>query len=103
MAIVTRSEFSKMKVQPTKEEYFRGTIAIDLHRSETSGETFAERITTAIAYAQLDDRDNAMKWLEKSFASQDDLIPNYLRSPLLDPLRGDPRFDAFVRKLNLVP
>jgi eukaryotic-like serine/threonine-protein kinase len=103
MSIVKIPEFSKMKVQPTKEEYFRGVIAIDLQRSETLGETFTERINTAIAYAQLGDRDNAMKWLEKCYASQDDLLVNYTRSALLDPLRGDPRFDAFVRKLNLVP
>jgi eukaryotic-like serine/threonine-protein kinase len=103
VAILSRPEFSKMKSGPTKEEYFHGLIASDLHDAENSGESFADRIGTAIAYAQLGDRDNAMKWLEKSYAFQDDLLPNYARIPLLDPLHGDPRYDALLRKLNLVP
>jgi hypothetical protein len=44
-----------------------------------------------------------MKWLQKCDANEDDLVPNYTRSPLLDPLHGDPHYDALLRKLNLVP
>ena len=102
-AIINRPEFSKMKVQPNKNEYWHGALEIEQQRMETLGETLTERIFSAIAYAQLGDHENAMKWLQKCDANEDDLLPNYMRSPLFDPLHGDPHYDALLRKLNLVP
>jgi TolB-like protein/Tfp pilus assembly protein PilF/predicted Ser/Thr protein kinase len=102
-SIVIMPEYNKMKLLPDKNEYWRGVVEIERQRIENLGETSLERHLTAFAYAQLGDRDNAMKWLEKSAANEDDLLTNFIRSPTFDPLHGDPRYDALLRKLNLVP
>lgn len=86
------------KEQPTKEEYWRGLIEVARLRSESMGEGFTERIWT-----QLGDHEKAFAWLEKSAARGDDLLPNFMRSPIMDPLHGDPRYAAVLHKLNLAP
>ena len=102
-AIIVRPEYSNIKLQPDKNEYWHGVLDAERRRIATLGETFTERLYTASAYAQLGDRDNAIKWLEKCAVLEDDLLQTFVRSPLLDPLHGDPRYDALLRKLNLVP
>ena len=96
-------EFGKMKARPDRTEYWRGVLEITRLRTETFGETFTERELQAKAWTQLGDHEKAVSWLEKSAANEDDLAPNFVRSPIFDPLHGDPRFDALLRKLNLVP
>jgi len=96
-------EFGKMKARPDRTVYWRGVLEITRLRTETFGETFTERELQAKAWTQLGDHEKAVSWLEKSAANEDDLAPNFVRSPIFDPLHGDPRFDALLRKLNLVP
>jgi serine/threonine protein kinase/tetratricopeptide (TPR) repeat protein len=96
-------EFGKMKVRPDKTEYWRGVLEITQLGTETQGEAFTERVLQAEAWAQLGDHEKAVTWLEKSAANEDDLLPDFVRLPIFDPLHGDPRFDALLRKLNLVP
>ncbi len=56
-------------------------------------------------YAQLyilaGDEEQAMKQLEKAFEINDPNIP-YLRVPLYDPLRSDPRFQDLMRRAGLL-
>ena len=73
-------QFLKVKEQPTKEEHWRGLIEVAQLRSESMGEGFTERIWT-----QLGDHEKAFAWLEKSAARGDDLLPNFMRSPIMDP------------------
>jgi eukaryotic-like serine/threonine-protein kinase len=96
-------EFATMKARPDKTEYWRGVLEIARLRTETRGETFTERELQAEAWAQLGDHEKAVTWLEKSAANEDDLLPNFVRSPIFDPLHGDARYVAVLRKLNLVP
>jgi TolB-like protein/DNA-binding winged helix-turn-helix (wHTH) protein/Tfp pilus assembly protein PilF len=55
----------------------------------------------AILHARLGEKDEAFRWLERSFESHTrDLI--YLKvEPAYDSLRGDPRFDALLRRVGL--
>jgi serine/threonine protein kinase/tetratricopeptide (TPR) repeat protein len=101
--ILSYPEFANIKVQPGKVEYWRGVVEASQRRTETMGETFVERELQAGAWAQLGDHEKAMTWLEKSAANDDDLLPYYVRSPILDPLRGEPRYLALLHKLNLAP
>jgi serine/threonine protein kinase/tetratricopeptide (TPR) repeat protein len=96
-------EFGKIKVRPDKTEYWRGVLEITGLRTETKGEKFGERELQAEAWAQLGDHEKAVTWLEKSAASEDDLLPHFVRSPKFDPLHGDARYVALLRKLNLAP
>src|ERR1700731_1269806 len=54
----------------------------------------------ALAYLGLGNKEEAFRWLEKAY---DDRVGDALRfvkvEPLLDPLRGDPRFEALVAKI----
>jgi tetratricopeptide (TPR) repeat protein len=54
----------------------------------------------ALLYLSLGNRDEAIRWLEQDIAD-----PGYLNTiwikvdPMLDPIRGDPRFEALVQKV----
>ena len=54
----------------------------------------------ALLYLSLGNRDEAIRWLEKGTADHEGLDIAYSKvEPLLDPLRGDPRFEALVQKV----
>jgi len=54
----------------------------------------------AVLYLSLGNKEQALRWLEQSFADRDGSNIGYVKvEPLLDPLRGDPRFEALVQKV----
>jgi TolB-like protein/Tfp pilus assembly protein PilF len=55
----------------------------------------------AIQYAALGDKDAAFAELEEAFRDHDWFINRLRVDPFMDPLRGDPRFDAMVKRLGL--
>jgi TolB-like protein/predicted negative regulator of RcsB-dependent stress response len=51
----------------------------------------------AVIHLALGETDEALDWLEKAARDHDGLYSNYFKvDPYLDPLRGDPRFEALV-------
>lgn len=54
----------------------------------------------ALIYSALGDKDSAIAELEASVSEHDYLLPRINVEPFLDPLRGDPRFAAIVRRLG---
>jgi tetratricopeptide (TPR) repeat protein len=57
----------------------------------------------AIVNVALDDKDQAFAWLEKSYQDRSEHML-YLRvEPLIDPLRGDPRFASLLKRVGLEP
>jgi Tfp pilus assembly protein PilF len=55
----------------------------------------------AIAYAQLNEKEKACEYLEKSFQSRDSQVALINVDPVFDNIRTDPRFQELVRRLNL--
>jgi TolB-like protein/Tfp pilus assembly protein PilF len=54
----------------------------------------------ALLYLNLDNRDEAIRWLEQGIADHEGPpITRIKVDPFLDPLRGDPRFEALVQKV----
>ena len=53
------------------------------------------------AYLGLGDNDEAFAWLERAYQEQSSILIYLKVFPLFDPLRGDPRFDDFVRRVGL--
>jgi TolB-like protein/Tfp pilus assembly protein PilF len=54
----------------------------------------------ALLYLSLGNHDEAIRWLEKGIADHEGRDINWIKvDPLLDPLRGDPRFEALVEKV----
>jgi TolB-like protein/Tfp pilus assembly protein PilF len=52
-------------------------------------------------YAALGDRDQSLRWLEKSYADRDWRLVEVAVEPRFDVLRSDPRFQDLLRRLNL--
>jgi len=55
----------------------------------------------AMNYAYLDDHDRALQWLERAYQQKDNGFVEIAGEPLFKNLASDPRFKAFLRKMNL--
>jgi hypothetical protein len=53
------------------------------------------------AYAALGEKDLALDWLERAYQLRQVGVALIKVEPILDPLRGEPRFDALVQRLPL--
>jgi tetratricopeptide (TPR) repeat protein len=54
----------------------------------------------AIIYLGVDNKEQALRWLEQSYADRDGANLSWINvEPMLDPLRGEPRFEALVQKV----
>src|SRR2546430_8717185 len=54
----------------------------------------------ALLYLSLNNKDEALRWLEQGFDERDGSNISWIKvDPLLDPLHGDPRFEALVQKV----
>jgi len=82
----------------------------NLHRKEESDAALATLIKDdgdvgafqiAEVYSARGDKDQAFAWLERAHRQQDGGLAYYPNDPLLDPLRSDPRWAAFQRKMGL--
>src|SRR5207237_2722797 len=67
---------------------------------ELAKHQYVEAYYRALLYISLGQKDQALAALEQSYAERDgDDIGVIKVDPLLDPLRGDPRFEALVQKI----
>ena len=54
----------------------------------------------ALLYLSLNNKDETLHWLQQGFEERDGSNLSYIKvDPLLDPLHGDPRFEALVQKV----
>jgi TolB-like protein/DNA-binding winged helix-turn-helix (wHTH) protein/Flp pilus assembly protein TadD len=87
-----------------REAYRRGGRAaalrkgLELLHPETEGPIGSS--ATALTWAQIGDREKTLAWLEKAFASHTRDLVYVDVEPGYDFLRGDPRFDALVRRIG---
>jgi tetratricopeptide (TPR) repeat protein len=86
---------------------FAATARQDLARAEMTAMLKANNVGEAAAYqyaeinAQLDDLDEAFRWLARAREIRDPgLTGNVFVDPFLDPLRADPRYDMLIRELG---
>jgi tetratricopeptide (TPR) repeat protein len=70
-----------------------------LERIKHSSNTRILAFDVAIGYAGLGDKNEAMNWLERSYAQKETAIFWIRVIPLLDTLHGDPRFEALAQKV----
>ena len=74
-------------------------ILDDLNRLSTK--EYVAPFALAQIYLGLGDRDRALEWLQKAYKAHSPYMLMAEVSRMFDPVRGDPRFEALVRKLNL--
>ncbi len=55
----------------------------------------------AEVYAWRGEKQKAFEWLERAYRQRDAGVVSMKADPLFKSLRGDPRFDAMLRKINL--
>jgi TolB-like protein/Flp pilus assembly protein TadD len=67
---------------------------------EESARSYVPAYSFAIIYLGLGDKDEALGWLEKDFSDRDGWNIGFIKvDPMLDPLRGNPRFEALAEKI----
>jgi TolB-like protein/DNA-binding winged helix-turn-helix (wHTH) protein/Tfp pilus assembly protein PilF len=64
-----------------------------------SSHSFSNAPEIALVYVGLDEKDQAMAWLEKAYSER--FNPGVLLRPAFDPLRSDPRFQNLLRRIGL--
>ncbi len=67
---------------------------------EVSGQRYVSTYSFAIVYLALDDRQEALRWLEQSYQDRAGADIGWIRvDSLLDALHGDPGFEALAEKI----
>ena len=65
-----------------------------------SRERYVSAYSFALVHLGLGDKDEALRYLEKAYEVRAGELLRYIRvDPLLDPLRGDPRFEALAQEI----
>ena len=65
-----------------------------------SKQRYVSAYSFALVYLGLGNKEEALRWLEQSYQDRAGSDIGYIRvDPLLDPLRGDPRFEALAEKI----
>ena len=75
-------------------------ILSELQQQAASG-AYVQAYTFALVYIGLDDREQALSYLDKHMANRAETASTYAVAPELDDLRSNPRFEAMLKKMNL--
>ncbi len=70
---------------------------------EKSRREYVSPALFAQAYAQLGEKDQAYRWLEKAYEERDAALAYLKTWPFWDPLRSDPRYKDLLRRVGLPP
>jgi hypothetical protein len=68
-------------------------------RYTASGQTY-DAMAVARAFVLLGERQKTLNWLERSLDVHEARAP-WLLQPIFDPIRGEPRFRALVKRLHM--
>ena len=67
---------------------------------ELSKQRYVAAYSFALTYIGLGDKEEALRWVEQSYQDRAGSDIGWIRvDPMLDPLRGDPRFEAIAEKI----
>jgi tetratricopeptide (TPR) repeat protein len=69
--------------------------------NEAAAQAYVEPYRFVEIYVRLGEHDHAFAWLETAFKLRSSWIPTIAFDPVLDPLRGDPRFTELLRRAGL--
>jgi len=73
-----------------------------MHELEAAAqEGYVSPVAFAIVHIGLDNVDQALDWAERAYEDRRGWLAYLKVNPMLDPLRGSPRFDALVRRMKL--
>lgn len=74
--------------------------AILAQLTDASKTRYISGYSFAVIHLALGEKDQALDWLEKDGRERTGFEINFIKvDPYLDPLRGDPRFEALISKI----
>jgi tetratricopeptide (TPR) repeat protein len=80
----------------------RGEASAILARLDsTARRDYVAPSTFAFVLASLGEKDKALEWLQKAHDGHDNVMAGLGVEPWLEPLHGDPRFEALLLSVNL--
>jgi hypothetical protein len=68
---------------------------------QRSAQQYVSPYSIALLYVGLDQKDEALQWLEKAYAERSVRLINIAVHPRFASLRSDPRFAALVQRIGL--
>jgi tetratricopeptide (TPR) repeat protein len=77
-----------------------GALCILQEFRDLSKKCYVPAYWRAVIYGDLNERDEAFRWLEPAYRQHEAWMAVTKYWALLDPLRSDPRFDDLLRRLN---
>ena len=77
-------------------------LATILRLKQISTTRYVSSLYTALIYVGLGQKDNAFIWLEKAYNERCEYLIYLATEPMADPIRGDPRFPEFLKRLGLI-
>lgn len=69
-------------------------------RDLPAGQPRPQAVSLALIYANAGDKERAFEWLKRAFQERSRSLVYLKVDPQLDPLRGDPRFEESLRRMN---
>jgi TolB-like protein/DNA-binding winged helix-turn-helix (wHTH) protein len=98
------TEFHKALRAGGPKGYWRKNLEITLSEYKQAGTQYFPAIAVAGAYAKVGDKENAFRWLEKSFQDREGQDITLVRwIPDFNSLHADPRFADLLRRMGLPP
>jgi TolB-like protein/Tfp pilus assembly protein PilF len=79
----------------------RKTEAEETLKQVTTKSADSEAFNIAMVYAYRNERERAFEWLDRAYKQKDPALIAIMGEPLLNNLANDPRYKAFLRKMNL--
>lgn len=77
--------------------YWQASLDYALSQAKTGA---VDPVLLAFLYTKLGDRSRAIDYLERAYGEHNGDIPFITVQPGFDPLRGEPRFQALVRRIS---
>jgi DNA-binding winged helix-turn-helix (wHTH) protein/TolB-like protein/Tfp pilus assembly protein PilF len=68
---------------------------------QRSNDEYVSPFVYVLTYLGLDDKEQTFAWLERAYQARSLFIITLKVDPIFDQLRGDPRYDDLLRRLNL--
>ncbi len=97
-------EFATQLEKAYRERGYQGALrtwAERWQRPAQPGTPRAQASSVALIYLRLGEKELALQWLEKAHEERSRALVFSKVEPQLDPLRSDPRFKQFLRRMNL--
>lgn len=94
-------EAPKDPIEPTQSGFMKLYVSFEPAMVETRRRERINDYFLAVYYAQCGRRDRALELLNRAVDTRVPAVSYIMVDPRLDPLRGDPRFNALLARLNL--